>query len=388
MNASHAVILLDQHSASDDLSPLMLRDLLFCPALHWLIQALQQAGVERFFLCHDLTDPAALDGLLPEGAVLARRDDPDLDAQLRAFAAGSRGPLLAVTRPVWLSFAGAQMLAEDETLPVGGADTGIFRLSPGAVSGLADLSGGEGFAPTQEEPLLALPLSGAEDLPAAQYLARYDVIERAMAAGVSIVDPDTTYLDPACVIAPGARLLPGTILRGRCVIGPGCEIGPNSMLTRTEVGARTSVNASQLTDATVGEDTTVGPFAYVRPNSHIGSHVKVGDFVEVKNSVIGDGTKISHLTYVGDSDVGQRVNFGCGTVTVNYDGNRKYRTTIGDDCFIGCNTNLVAPVRVEDGAYTAAGSTITDDVPGDALAIARARQSSKPGWAARHRAKK
>ena len=114
----------------------------------------------------------------------------------------------------------------------------------------------------------------------------------------------------------------------------------------------------------------------------------MGDFVELKNSVIGNGTKISHLTYVGDSDVGERVNFGCGTVTVNYDGNHKYRTTIGDDVFLGCNTNLIAPVTVEDGAYTAAGSTITEDVPADSLAIARARQTVKPDWAKQHRAKK
>ena len=130
----------------------------------------------------------------------------------------------------------------------------------------------------------------------------------------------------------------------------------------------------------------MGPFAYVRPNSTIGDHVKVGDFVEIKNSVIGNGTKISHLTYVGDSDCGERVNFGCGTVTTNYDGFRKYRCTIGDDSFIGCNTNLVAPVKVGEGSYIAAGSTITDDVPADALALARMKQTVKEGWAARRRA--
>ena len=132
----------------------------------------------------------------------------------------------------------------------------------------------------------------------------------------------------------------------------------------------------------------IGPFAYIRPNCHVGENVKVGDFVELKNSTIGAGTKISHLTYVGDSDVGERVNFGCGTVTVNYDGFTKFRTTIGDDAFIGCNTNLVAPVKVGDGAYTAAGSTITDDVPGDSLAIARTRQTVKKQWAAKRRARR
>ena len=137
--------------------------------------------------------------------------------------------------------------------------------------------------------------------------------------------------------------------------------------------------------STVGAHTTVGPFAYVRPNSKIGDHVKVGDFVEIKNSVIGNGTKISHLTYVGDSDCGERINFGCGTVTTNYDGFKKFRCTIGDDAFIGCNTNLIAPVTVGNGSYIAAGSTITDEVPADSLAIARTRQTVKKQWAAKRR---
>ena len=124
----------------------------------------------------------------------------------------------------------------------------------------------------------------------------------------------------------------------------------------------------------------MGPYAYVRPNCVIADKVKVGDFVEVKNSTVGEGTKIAHLTYVGDSDVGSGVNFGCGTVTVNYDSKKKHRTTIKDGAFIGCNTNLVAPVTVGEGAYTAAGSTITEDVPGDALAIARSRQTVKEKW--------
>ena len=137
----------------------------------------------------------------------------------------------------------------------------------------------------------------------------------------------------------------------------------------------------------MGKFTSVGPFAYIRPNCTIGDHIKLGDFVEVKNSVIGDGTKVSHLTYIGDSDVGRNCNFGCGTVTVNYDRVKKYRTTIGDDCFIGCNTNLVAPVTLGDGAYTAAGTTVTDNVPSQALAIGRARQSNKRDWAARNKVK-
>ena len=137
----------------------------------------------------------------------------------------------------------------------------------------------------------------------------------------------------------------------------------------------------------VGYDTHVGPFAYIRPGSSVGNCVRVGDFVEIKNSNVSDGTKISHLTYVGDSDVGKNVNFGCGTVTVNYDRAKKYRTVIEDSAFIGCNTNLIAPVRVGEGAYIAAGSTITDDIPAMALSIARARQQNKKDWASKHKVK-
>ena len=180
-------------------------------------------------------------------------------------------------------------------------------------------------------------------------------------------------------------MLPGVILRGRTVIGPECELGPNTMIRDCVIGRGVTVNASQLNESTVEEGTKVGPFAYIRPGCHVGREVKVGDFVELKNSTIGDGTKISHLTYVGDSNVGGHVNFGCGTVTVNYDGTSKFRTTIGDNAFIGCNTNLVAPVKIGDGAYTAAGSTITDDVPADSLAIARSIQVVKKQWAARRR---
>ena len=177
-----------------------------------------------------------------------------------------------------------------------------------------------------------------------------------------------------------------SVLGGETVIGEHCTIGPNAMVRDCTVGDFTEINASQTNESAIGSHTTVGPFAYVRPNSTIGDHVKVGDFVEIKNSVIGNGTKISHLTYVGDSDCGERVNFGCGTVTTNYDGFKKYRCTIGDDSFIGCNTNLIAPVKVGEGSYIAAGSTITDEVPADSLAIARERQVNKPGWAEQWRA--
>ena len=217
--------------------------------------------------------------------------------------------------------------------------------------------------------------------PAAKSLS----VDRLLNAGVRVMDPASTFVGPQVAVGVGSTLLPGTILRGCTKIGEGCTIGPNAMIRDCTLGDRVTVNASQLNESTVDTDTTVGPFAYIRPNCHVGRGVKIGDFVELKNSNLGDGTKVSHLTYIGDSDVGQRINFGCGTVTVNYDGEKKYRTVIGDDAFIGCNTNLVAPVTVGDGAYIAAGSTITDNVPPESLAIARERQRLKRNWVQKRR---
>jgi bifunctional UDP-N-acetylglucosamine pyrophosphorylase/glucosamine-1-phosphate N-acetyltransferase len=143
-----------------------------------------------------------------------------------------------------------------------------------------------------------------------------------------------------------------------------------------------------ILESTIGEGTTVGPFAYIRPETSIGKNARIGDFVEIKKSTIGDNTKVSHLTYIGDAEVGKNCNFGCGTVVVNYDGQKKYKTIIGDNAFIGCNTNLVAPVEVKDNAYTAAGSTITTEVPEGALAIARAKQVNLEGWVEKRGIKK
>ncbi len=214
------------------------------------------------------------------------------------------------------------------------------------------------------------------------------VLEKHMANGVSIINPQNTYIEPEVEIGKDTVVEPGCMLCGKTVIGEECVIGFNSKLTNMTIKNRVDIQSSVLIDSFVDDDTHVGPFAYVRPNSHIGKNIKVGDFVEVKNSTIDDGTKISHLTYVGDSDVGKNVNFGCGTVTVNYDGVNKHRTTIKDHAFIGCNTNLVAPVTVEENAYTAAGSTITSTVEANSLAVARAKQVNKKDWVTKKRKNK
>lgn len=199
------------------------------------------------------------------------------------------------------------------------------------------------------------------------------------------LDRETAYIDPQVQVGPGTVILPNVILRGETVIGANCEIGPNAMIRDSRLGDRVTLNASQAAECQIGDDTTVGPWSNVRPGVVLGRQVHIGDFVELKNAVIGDGTWAAHLTYIGDADVGKNCNFGCGSVTVNYDGREKYRTTVGDGVFLGCNTNLIAPVTVEDGAFTAAGTTVTEHVPAGALAIGRARQENKPQWVAKHR---
>ncbi len=204
--------------------------------------------------------------------------------------------------------------------------------------------------------------------------------QQIMLSGVTIVDPLSTYIDYGVEIGMDSIILPNTILQGKTAIGEESIIGPNSRISNCDIGNKVEVANSVAVDSSIGDETHVGPFAYLRPGSVVGSKVKIGDFVEIKKSFIGDRTKISHLTYIGDAEIGRNVNVGCGVVVVNYDGKHKNKTIVEDNCFIGCNTNLVSPVTVHSGAYTAAGSTITDAVPENSLAIARERQVIKHDW--------
>jgi bifunctional UDP-N-acetylglucosamine pyrophosphorylase / glucosamine-1-phosphate N-acetyltransferase len=199
--------------------------------------------------------------------------------------------------------------------------------------------------------------------------------------GVTIDDPRSTHVDVTVRVGRDARLLPGTILEGRTVVGERAVVGPNSHLTDTEVGADASVHSTRADEAVVGERAAVGPFTHLRPGTRLGALTKAGAYVETKNADVADGAKIPHLAYVGDATVGAGANIACGAITVNYDGRAKAHTTVGEGAFVGCDVSLVAPVTIGDGAYVAAGSVVTDDVPDHALAIARSRQTVKDGWA-------
>ncbi|KIU10201.1 bifunctional UDP-N-acetylglucosamine diphosphorylase/glucosamine-1-phosphate N-acetyltransferase GlmU [Bacillus subtilis] len=214
----------------------------------------------------------------------------------------------------------------------------------------------------------------------AEQFMKERINKRHMQNGVTLIDPMNTYISPDAVIGSDTVIYPGTVIKGEVQIGEDTIIGPHTEIMNSAIGSRTVIKQSVVNHSKVGNDVNIGPFAHIRPDSVIGNEVKIGNFVEIKKTQFGDRSKASHLSYVGDAEVGTDVNLGCGSITVNYDGKNKYLTKIEDGAFIGCNSNLVAPVTVGEGAYVAAGSTVTEDVPGKALAIARARQVNKDDY--------
>ena len=225
-----------------------------------------------------------------------------------------------------------------------------------------------------------LGINSRSQLAVAERILRRRKVEELMADGVTIMDPHTTFIDAEVHVGMDTVIYPFTFLEGVTVIGEDCCIGPHVRFQNTVVGDGVKAHYVYAHDADVESGTDLGQFNHIRPDSHLGAGVKLGNFVEVKNSDIGAGSKLPHLSYIGDCDMGEHVNMGCGTITVNYDGRNKFRTVIGDNAFVGCNSNLVAPVALGEDSYVAAGSTITRDVPAGTLAVARARQKEIEGW--------
>ncbi len=416
MSCTHAVILVNHNVPTGGSKyPMLLHEALFKPLLRWMSDALYASGTRSVCV---VRDDSALDDLLLACFSPSLCDITVLEAHTEAvkrdvlsFVSASAEDVLFVTAPALLTAhsiqtlcaahtAGGQfvteLLTDDET------PTGVYcfasNVSGQLFSFLDDsfnfqdackqmnadklplgeyfVSDGDGGAARIANPL---------ELHLARRALQTAVVERHMRNGVTILDPANTTISSDAIIGRDTTILPGVMIQGECVIGEDCEIGPFAVISSCIIGDRCVINASQLYDSQMGSDVKVGPYAYVRPDCVLGSNIKIGDFVELKNAHVGNGSKIPHLSYVGDADVGRRVNIGCGAITVNYDGSRKHRTTIEDQAFIGCNTNLVAPVKVGQGAYTAAGSTITDDIPVGALGIARTRQENKEGWVSKKR---
>lgn len=230
-----------------------------------------------------------------------------------------------------------------------------------------------------------LGVNSRVQLAQAEKVLRVRKLNELMENGVTIMDPDSTFIDAGVSVASDTVIYPFTWLEGNTVIGHGCKIGPNTRIQNTKIGDSVILHFVYAHDCEIGAEVVAGPYVHLRPDTVLAKGVKIGNFVEVKNSNVGEKTKLPHLSYIGDTDMGSGINIGCGTITVNYDGKTKHRTTIEDNAFIGCNSNLVAPVTVGQGAYVAAGSTVTKNVPADALGVARARQVNIEGWAGKHR---
>ncbi len=264
----------------------------------------------------------------------------------------------------------------------------LGKLEPANAQGELYLTDVVAMAPTRVVVADAAEIQGVNDraqLAVVGAALRDRTLAAAMRAGVTIVDPATTWVDVTVTLDPDATIEPFTILRGATVVRRDAVVGPHCDLTDTTVGEGAQVRASTCAGAEIGDGARVGPYAYLRPGTTLAAGAKAGAFVEVKNAEIGEGSKVPHLAYVGDATIGRNSNIGAGTIVVNYDGQEKHRTTVGDDVRIGSDNCLVAPVTVGDTAYTAAGSVITQDVPPGALGVGRARQRNIDGWVARKR---
>lgn len=256
------------------------------------------------------------------------------------------------------------------------------------VIGLLRVAGQAVRALVSPDPDVILGVNNRVELAEVSEKMRRRILRDLMLSGVSVIDPATTYVEAGVEIGQDTVLYPGTSIGGRSRIGEDCVIGPQAHLLDATIGNGVQARLCVIEKTEVGDGTRIGPYAHLRPGSRIGADVKIGNFVETKAATLGDHVSAGHLTYIGDAEVGANTNIGAGTITCNYDGYEKHRTTIGAGSFIGSQTTLVAPLTVGDNAFTAAGSVITEDVPTDALAIAREHQSVKEGWMPRYRARR
>jgi bifunctional UDP-N-acetylglucosamine pyrophosphorylase / glucosamine-1-phosphate N-acetyltransferase len=341
-----------------------------------LLQAHEASGAAATMLTIELDDPAAY------GRVI-RAASGAVERVVEAKAAGDAGPEQLAIREINAGtyvFDAAPLAAALATLSNDNAQ-GEYYL-PDAFPALR-AAGHSVAAHLADDPAVTMGVNDRVDLAAVEAEARRRLLEAHMRAGVTVVDPASTWIDAGVEIGADARIEPGSTLRGQTSIAAGAIVGPLSTLIDCSVGSGSQVLHSYLVECDVRERCSVGPFAYLRPGALLEDDAKAGTFVEIKNSRVGEGTKVPHLSYVGDADIGPGSNLGAGTITANYDGFRKHRTVIGRDVRIGVDTMLIAPVEVGAAAYTGAGAVIKDDVPEGALAVSENAQRNIDGYAAR-----
>ena len=343
--------------------------------LQALVEAHELAGAATTLLTARVADPTGYGRVVRDarGAVIAVVEHKDADEAVRRIN--------EVATSVY-AFAAGPLREALERLSTDNAQGELYLTD---VVGLHREAGLTVSAQVAADPDEARGVNDRAQLSDLARLLRDRIVGAHLQRGVAFLDPQTAWVDADVVLEPDSTIGPGVQLHGRTVVRRGAVVGPDTTLTDCEVGEGATVVRSHCTGAVIGPDATVGPFTYLRPGTVLGRGAKAGAFVEIKSSEVGDGSKVPHLSYVGDATIGQRSNLGAGTIVVNYDGVAKHRTSIGDDVRIGSNNSLIAPLTVDDGAYTAAGSAITQDVPAGALAVARGTQRTIDGWVARKR---
>ena len=344
--------------------------------LSGLVEAHEQAGAAATMLTAELEDPTGY------GRVV-RDAEGQVERVVETKAAGDASEAELAIREVntgIFAFDGGALLAALEQLESGNVQGELYL--PDVLPRMRE-AGREIGAHVAADWTVTLGINDRVDLARVRAIAQERINEAHMRAGVTLIDPSTTFIDAGVTIGADTVIEPSCVLRGATAIGESATIGPFTMLIDAEVGDGATVLRAHLDRARVGAKATVGPFAYLRPDAVLAEGAKAGTFVEIKNSNIGPGSKVPHLSYIGDADVGEGTNLGASTITANYDGRKKHRTTIGDRVRTSVDTTFVAPVTIGDDAYTGAGSVITDDVPPGALGIARARQTNKEGYAER-----
>jgi bifunctional UDP-N-acetylglucosamine pyrophosphorylase/glucosamine-1-phosphate N-acetyltransferase len=341
-----------------------------------LVDRSDRAGADLGLVTATLVDPSGYGRIVRNGAGDVQRIVEDRDCSAAARAVQEVNPGLYAVRGDFLREAIAQLTPDNAQGQLYLTDVVELAANQGKVVDLrgdmADMTG----------------VNDQCDLAVAASTRRRRMAEELARKGVGIADLDTVYVDAECEVEPGATLGANVHLRGRCVVRSGAQIDVGCVLTNIIVEKDANVLPYTVAaDSTIGEGAQVGPFSHLRPQTHLGPRSKVGNFSETKKTTVGDGSKVNHLSYVGDGIIGEGVNIGAGTIFCNYDGERKHTTVLEDGVFIGSDTQLIAPVTVKKGAYVASGTTVTRDVPEGALAVSRPKQENKEGYAARLRAR-